>query len=96
MVVIGWPVSALHVGFSTQNHVNFQNATHPSILTRVVQECSSSLGTINFTIKLHDGTTNYGDYNLICTPATWRDMFVFFVTNYFIYAATLPLVPGAS
>ena len=51
---------------------------------------------MNFTIKLPDGTTNHGDNNLICTPATWRDMFVFFVTNYFIHAATLPSVPGAS
>ena len=51
---------------------------------------------MNFTIELPEGTTNHGDPNLICTPATWRDIFVFFVTNYFIHAATLPPVPGES
>lgn len=49
---------------------------------------------MNFTIELPEGTTNHGDPSLICTPATWKDIIVFFATNYFIHAATLPAVPG--
>ena len=51
---------------------------------------------MNFTIQLPEGTTNHNDPSLICTPPTWRDMAVFFITNYFIHAATLPTFPGES
>lgn len=49
---------------------------------------------MNFTIELPAGTTNHGDDRLICTPAKWSDFIVFYATNYFIHAATLPTVPG--
>jgi len=50
--------------------------------------------TTNFTIEVPVGTTNHNDPHLICTPATHTDLFVFFVTNYLIHAASLPAVPG--
>lgn len=49
---------------------------------------------MNFTIELPAGTTNHGDERLICTPAKWNDFIIFYATNYFIHAATLPTVPG--
>ncbi|KAK0738785.1 hypothetical protein B0T18DRAFT_433538 [Schizothecium vesticola] len=49
---------------------------------------------MNFTIELPVGTTNHGDDRLICTPAKWTDYIIFYATNYFIHAATLPTVPG--
>jgi len=49
---------------------------------------------MKFTIDLPEGTTNHSDAKLICTLATWYDMFIFFVTKYFIHAATLPNMPG--
>ena len=52
--------------------------------------------TTNFTVEVPQGTTNHNDPSLICTPATQSDVFVFFVTNYFIHAASLPAVPGES
>ena len=52
--------------------------------------------TTNFTVQVPEGTTNHNDINLICTPATLYDVFIFFVTNYFIHAASLPAVPGES
>ncbi|KAM7203282.1 hypothetical protein V8F33_002273 [Rhypophila sp. PSN 637] len=51
---------------------------------------------VNFTISLPNGTTNHGNPKLVCTPATMQDLFVFYVTNYFIHAATLPTGPGES
>lgn len=51
---------------------------------------------MNFTIQLPEGTTNHGDPHLICTPATWKDLLLFYITNYFIHAATLPTAPGES
>jgi len=56
----------------------------------------SSTLKMNFTIELPNGTTNHGDPRLICTPASWRDIFFFYVTNFFIHAATLPTAPGES
>ncbi|KAK1833578.1 hypothetical protein QBC39DRAFT_43867 [Podospora conica] len=49
---------------------------------------------MNFTIELPAGTTNHGDDRLICTPANWKDFIIFYTTNYFIHAATLPTLPG--
>ncbi|KDQ52008.1 hypothetical protein JAAARDRAFT_492938 [Jaapia argillacea MUCL 33604] len=31
---------------------------------------------------------------LVCSPTTWADLLIFFGTNYFAHAATIPSVPG--
>jgi hypothetical protein len=51
---------------------------------------------MNLTIIVPEGTTNHGVSNLICLPATWYDYIIFFITNYFAYAATVTNPPGAT
>lgn len=48
----------------------------------------------NFTLPVPNGTTNHGNPNLICTPVSWSDMFIFFATNYFAHAFTVKQLPG--
>jgi hypothetical protein len=47
---------------------------------------------MNFTAP--PGSQNHGDPHLLCLPASWTDIFVFFATNYLAHAATLIPRPG--
>ncbi|KAH6677092.1 hypothetical protein B0J14DRAFT_583468 [Halenospora varia] len=54
----------------------------------------ASLVSINITVP--NGTTTHGNPHLICPPATWVNIFVFFLGNYFAHAGTVTTRPGAS
>ncbi|KAI3556926.1 hypothetical protein CABS01_09867 [Colletotrichum abscissum] len=51
---------------------------------------------MNITITVPPGTVNHGDPRLICTPPIWTDFVIFYATNYFVHALTLPSRPGES
>lgn len=46
-------------------------------------------------VILPPGTSNHDDPNLICFPAKWSDVAIFFLGNYVAHAATLVSEPGA-
>ncbi|KAF2686751.1 hypothetical protein K458DRAFT_485921 [Lentithecium fluviatile CBS 122367] len=48
----------------------------------------------NITVTLPEGTTQYGDSELICTPAKWKDIAIFFLVNYVTHALTTVVLPG--
>lgn len=48
----------------------------------------------NITITVPDGTTGHGDPDLLCRPANWKDVIVFYLGNYVAHAATVITVPG--
>src|SRR5271155_2634516 len=48
----------------------------------------------NITITVPNGTTDHGDAHLLCIPAQWSDIALFFFGNYFAHAATVKLRPG--
>ncbi|KAH8648352.1 hypothetical protein BGZ60DRAFT_437678 [Tricladium varicosporioides] len=48
----------------------------------------------NSTTSLPNGTFNYGDPNLVCTPTKWTDILLFFAANYVAHAATVKSLPG--
>lgn len=48
----------------------------------------------DFTVALPNGTTNHGNPDLICVPATWHDILIFFATNYVVHTATALSMPG--
>jgi hypothetical protein len=48
----------------------------------------------NITITVPNGTTDHGDPHLLCIPAQWSDIALFFFGNYFAHAATVKLLPG--
>ena len=52
------------------------------------------MATMNFTVLAPQGTTNHGEPDLICTPARWKEILIFFITNFIIHAVTLPARPG--
>lgn len=37
----------------------------------------------NLTITVPNGATNHGISNLLCTPPSWTDYVIFYLTNYF-------------
>ena len=43
-----------------------------------------------------NGTFNHGDPSLVCKPAAWHDVLLFFGLNYVAHVATLKTVPGES
>ena len=45
-------------------------------------------------VTLPPGTTNHGDPNLLCTPATWSTILTFILVNYLAHAGTTPIFPG--
>ena len=55
---------------------------------------TTSLPTQNFTIKVPYGTTNHGDPDSLCTPATWIDIASFLLFNYVAHGATVVSYPG--
>jgi hypothetical protein len=50
--------------------------------------------TINITITVPAGTTSHGDPNLLCTPAKWTDILLFYAVNYLAHAVTIKSAPG--
>lgn len=48
----------------------------------------------NFTLPVPAGSTNHGDPHLLCTPPSWTDYAVFFLTNYVAHVATVISSPG--
>lgn len=52
----------------------------------------AALPTQNITIEVPDGTTNYDDPSLLCTPTKWSDIVAFFY--FFTHAATVVIYPG--
>jgi len=48
----------------------------------------------NFTLPVPVGTTSHGNPNLICTPVSITDSFIFFFVNYFAHAFTVKQLPG--
>ncbi|KAL6892437.1 hypothetical protein HDV57DRAFT_482018 [Trichoderma longibrachiatum] len=49
---------------------------------------------MNFTFTVPEGSTNHGNPNLLCTPAKWYDVLIFFSANYFAHAASVIIEPG--
>ncbi|KAK4450922.1 hypothetical protein QBC34DRAFT_447894 [Podospora aff. communis PSN243] len=49
---------------------------------------------MNYTIVVPEGTTNYGNPQLLCTPARWYDYILFIFANYLAHAATVVPTPG--
>ncbi|KAF2272246.1 uncharacterized protein EI97DRAFT_386258, partial [Westerdykella ornata] len=56
--------------------------------------CVSARPLQNITLALPEGTTNHGTPGLLCTPAKWTDVIVFFLFNYVAHAATVITRPG--
>ena len=50
--------------------------------------------TQNITVTVPEGTQSHGNPNLLCTPARWTDIAVFFLANYVAHAATIKSIPG--
>lgn len=48
----------------------------------------------NITISVPPGTTDHGDPQVLCLPAQWIDVLIFFLANYVAHAATLKSIPG--
>ncbi|KAG9232593.1 hypothetical protein BJ875DRAFT_544395 [Amylocarpus encephaloides] len=48
----------------------------------------------NITIPLPSGTSNHGSPGLLCTPTTWPDVIVFYLSNYAAHAITTRSLPG--
>ena len=48
----------------------------------------------NITITVPNGTTDHGDPHLLCIPAKWSDIALFFFGNYLAHAATVKSLPG--
>lgn len=45
-------------------------------------------------ISLPAGSTNHGDPNVLCTPASWFTIASFILANYVAHSATTPIYPG--
>lgn len=48
----------------------------------------------NITISVPEDISNHGDPNLVCTPASWTSVVLFYLGNYFAHAATVKFEPG--
>ena len=55
---------------------------------------ATSRPTQNITIGVPSGTTNHGDPNSLCTPATLIDIATFLLLNYIAHGATIVSYPG--
>lgn len=58
--------------------------------------CAPAPPVTNDTVILPPGTSNHGIPNLLCLPAKWTDIAIFFLGNYIAHAATVVLQPGSS
>ncbi len=50
--------------------------------------------TQKITVTVPEGTQSHDNPNLLCTPARWADVAVFFLANYVAHAATVKSIPG--
>jgi len=48
----------------------------------------------NITVTLPEGSKQYADSEVICTPAKWKDITLFFLVNYITHALTTVVLPG--
>lgn len=48
----------------------------------------------NITVTLPEGTKQYADSEVICMPAKWKDIALFFLVNYVTHALTTVVLPG--
>src|ERR1700723_3713329 len=48
----------------------------------------------NITIAVPEGSTDHGNKDILCTPAEWEDILVFFLVNYVAHALTVVVLPG--
>ena len=48
----------------------------------------------NMTITVPIGTQNHGNPKLLCAPARWTDVAIFFLANFVAHAATVKTTPG--
>ncbi|KAK7181725.1 hypothetical protein DPSP01_008630 [Paraphaeosphaeria sporulosa] len=48
----------------------------------------------NITVTLPEGTHIFNDSEIICTPAKWKDIAIFFLVNYVTHALTTVVLPG--
>ncbi|KAJ4355731.1 uncharacterized protein N0V89_003751 [Didymosphaeria variabile] len=48
----------------------------------------------NITVTLPEGTQILNDSEIICTPAKWKDIAIFFLVNYVTHALTTVVLPG--
>ena len=55
---------------------------------------ATSRPTQNITIEVPNGTTNHGEPNTFCTPATWSDITRYLLLNYVAHGATVVSYPG--
>jgi hypothetical protein len=55
---------------------------------------ASGRPTQNITIEVPYGTTNHGELNSLCTPATWIDIATYLLFNYVAHGATVVSYPG--
>lgn len=45
-------------------------------------------------VVLPPGTSNHGNPNIVCFPAKWSEITIFFLGNYVAHAATVLSIPG--
>jgi hypothetical protein len=48
----------------------------------------------NITVTLPEGTHIFNNSEIICTPAKWKDIAIFFLVNYVTHALTTVVLPG--
>lgn len=48
----------------------------------------------NITIAVPEGSTNHGNKKILCTPADWKDIVIFFLVNFVAHALTVVVLPG--
>lgn len=48
----------------------------------------------NITVTVPEGTSHHGDSRLLCTPASWKEVLLFYAANYAAHALTIKARPG--
>jgi hypothetical protein len=87
--------------YSTTSKTNFlaslmYSHTRYLVVFACLWSLSTSLAVGNSSaIELPPGATNHGDPRLLCTPTTWKDVALFFASNYLAHVATVRVAPGA-
>jgi len=64
------------------------------VLLSMPRSSDAHLTLENITITVPNGTTDHGDPHLLCIPAKWSDLALFFFGNYLAHAATVKSQPG--
>ena len=66
------------------------------ILILVLPAESAPLNTTALLPDLPPGFSNHGDLHLLCRPAKWTDVAIFYLGNFIAHAATIRSLPGES